>query len=286
MPKSVRVRRDTGERSRNRLAQKRKRRRIIFAASAGVLLLVLAGVFFYAVRMPEFSIQNITIDGTYAISSDAVQKMVENELQDNGFVLIPKRMVFVYPKAALETMLLKEFPQMREVSLSRDSLLGTTLYVKVTERTSYGIWCTDDTTACYQFDASGFLFAPADAFAESYIFYGGVATDTPPITQYFYPGRMDTLRALLDALSPIGLDPHIVRVMNESDVDIELLGGMHIKVSLNTTPEESISALGVALASDALKDKREAIEYIDIRFGNRVYFKFKGENSINTEQQQ
>lgn len=296
MPNRVRVRRDMGQRSRNRLAQKRKKRRIILAVVLGVVVLLMVGGFFYAVRLPQFSIQTIQVEGTYEVSPDALRASVALGLADSGFALIPRRMIFTYPKAAIETKLLQEFPELQSATLSRDSLLGTVLTLRVVERTLYGIWCSSgdalvqtsvldmaatstemstQSIECYEMDASGFIFAPADGFAEFYIFYGGVATSVPPITQYFYPGRMDSLRTLLGALSPIGFDPHIVRVVDESDVDIELLGGMYIKVSLNITPEETISALATVLSSDALKDKQGEIEYIDVRFGNRVYYKFQ-----------
>ena len=290
MPSKVRIQRAAPARGRVSLAQRRKKWRIVWFSLAGVLLIALVAGFLYVVRLPELSIQTVTVSGAYALSADDIRTAAERELSDSGLVLIPRHMIFAYPRAALEAKLLQEFPQLQSVNITRDSLLGTTLQIKVVERTTYGIWCNPlaissvasstelsagSADACYEMDASGFIFAPADGFAEYYLFYGGVATDSPPITQHFYPEHIDTLRALLAKLSPVGLDPHIIRVQDGSDVDIELLGGMHIKASLDMTSEESISALQTALSSDALKDKRDTIQYIDVRFGNRVYFKFK-----------
>ena len=278
MPKKGQSRRKVPVRGRVSLAQKRKKQRIIAAIVGSVLLLALCGGFLYVVRLPEVSIQDIQVEGTYAVSPELVRGIVEQELKDSTLIVIPRRMIFTYPGKDIENALLQHIPRLQSLSLSRDSLFGTTLIVSVVERNAYGIWCAGESEpTCYKMDASGFIFAPADSFAEYYLFYGGMATDTDPIARYFYPDHMEALRNLLNQLSPAGLDPHVVRVLEGSDVEIELLDGMRIRASLEVAPAETVSLLEAALGSDTLKERREDIEYLDARFDNRVYFKFKGE---------
>ena len=53
--------------------------------------------------------------------------------------------------------------------------------------------------------------------------------------------------------------------------------GFEIRASLKGDPGKLIRDLELVLTSDELRGKESRLEYIDLRFGNRVYYKVEGE---------
>lgn len=163
---------------------------------------------------------------------------------------------------------------------------------------------------CYQMDAGGFIFAltgQAEALSVSassteYVFRGGlfgrsIATSTPftatgvtnPIGKTFMQAHLPALVALLNGLGQAGFTPEGAEVENDTDFFIPLAPtqgsgqaqGFTVKAAFGTSPDTLVKNLNLVLSSDALKDKREKLEYIDLRFGDRVYYKLKGETETS-----
>lgn len=276
MPKKVRVRKKVSpERSRIRLAQRRKKQRTILLIVSVILALCLVFGFFYALHLPKLNIQKVSVEGSYSTSATEVYSAVNSQLDKDGFYPVPLRSILFYPKSEIKKNLLQEFPEIKDVEIHRASLLSTELIVRVDERVIYGIWCNGDTSACFNMDAEGVIFSPADGFSEWTIFYGGIEEDGNPIFSVFYDGKMGTLRELLVLMAQNGFDSKTVVVEKDSSIFISLLEGWSVKVSLEEGPEWVIATLQSALKSEALQNKRENLDYIDVRYGNRVYFKFK-----------
>ncbi len=58
--------------------------------------------------------------------------------------------------------------------------------------------------------------------------------------------------------------------------------GFLLKVSYGADAGTLVKNLQLVLQSDVLQGKRDKIEYIDLRFGNRVYYKLKGQPEVST----
>ena len=172
---------------------------------------------------------------------------------------------------------------------------------------------------CYFMDEGGFIFAERPSVAggtadtmTQYVFKGGVpayagvpADSTPsnssrqtgsttlvtesslqatssPIGQRFALTHLAGLVSLLNSLGQSGYHPEGVTLNENNDFSIPLFEGFFIKASFGSQPMTLARNLDLVLASDALRDKHDKIEYIDLRFGNRVYYKLfsEGESSF------
>ena len=145
-------------------------------------------------------------------------------------------------------------------------------------------------------DATGFVFASADAsttpssiFAEPYTFSGALPAqaglDGEPVGQVFIPGHLPGLLALLTVLQQQdGLTPLMVSVVSGQDFSVDFQEGFSLKASFGADAGTLARNLKLVLGSDALSGKESQIEYIDLRFGNKAYFKLKGESATTTSQ--
>lgn len=63
-------------------------------------------------------------------------------------------------------------------------------------------------------------------------------------------------------------------VKNDETLEIGWPGAMQLKISLKDNPQEVAKNLALILEKE-IGDRRDKVDYIDLRFGNRVYYKLK-----------
>ena len=266
-----------GTKRRPTLRDRRRRVRILL----GFCLLLICGGGVWGIHvlsyLPEFSINTISVNGAKELSNDAVKNFIDQKLGTSTNAFFSPRNMFVYPKMAIEKGLSSAFPRVASVNISRASLLAQAIRVEISERAPYARWCTE-THDCYLLDKDGFLFAPDDVMnspESTYLFSGGIASSSP-IGETFLPGNFKNVVGLLDALKSAEFHPQGARVVDDQDYEVPLSEGFFLKVSVGEDPDMVSKNLALVLASETLRGKESALQYIDLRFGNRVYYKLAG----------
>ena len=182
-----------------------------------------------------------------------------------------------------------------------------TLEVSVTERKALYTWCgaTPPTVAnasnqkCYFVDENGYIFDVAPYFSgEIYFkFYGPLAqtglpdtltqneADMDPSGFYFSKQYFKQLASFKDILVGLGLKPVSLYVTGNGDAQVFLSSGTSLadgpKIMLRLIADNFQSVaenLETALTTEPLQsefaNKYSSLQYIDLRFGNKVYYKF------------
>jgi hypothetical protein len=257
--------------------------------------------------LPRYSVSSILVVGTDKVSPEAIRAYVEQELHPPGYHFFAPYNIFIYKPSVLNKAVVAAFPQIASATISHDSVLSTSITVTVTERDQFAVWCSNSShTDCFQLDATGFIFAPAasvpatgidatstDSIAAvifsqqslRYVFEGGVGSTTTgvaPIGQTFVGAHMPAIVALLKVLGQSGFTPTGAIVKSDQDFFVPLAQGFYIKASFGEDPESVASNLHLVLSSDALTGKENQLEYVDLRFGDRVYYKLQGVDQAQT----
>lgn len=253
----------------------RRRRLLRRALLIGVLLLSLAGGALYTVHRPELRIQEVHIFGVSGEREVWVRDSIEVMRARERARLIP-RDTFLLSRSQMEHALLAEFHFIEAGDVRVRGVVHPTLLVTVTERVPYAVWCANPAqAACYFIDAAGLVFSPADGFAEYVLFDGGmIASTTEPLGQRVFSDGV-YIDALYTELVHRGYD--VTRMsLSADEITLTLAQGYTVRVVSGDSVADIVSALTVALASEALRGKTQELEYVDIRFENRVYYAFKG----------
>lgn len=242
-------------------------------------LLVLTGAFAWLSHHPKVTIHSIVIEGAKESSEADIRAVATGVLDDDHFHLFARHSVFWYPKAEILGALLQAVPRLELIHLETDGFWHRPeLIITVAEREPVAVWCRVTGSPCYLLDASGFVFAEVPSTEEvpgSTRFFGGFVSSEDPVAQYFLPTQFEAVQQLLRSLRDAGFEPESFLVSNEYDYDIAFTSGMHVYASFEQSPEVILANLQTALSGDALRGKESEIEYVDLRFGNRVYYRFK-----------
>ncbi len=265
----------------------RARRRRVRALQLFVVLLVLAagawGLHLLS-YLPVITIQTINVTGAHDASPDLVKTFVQSRLNDGTYPYLSRSNIFLYPRASLQRDVAGFFPRIRAATVSRPSFLSTELDVAVQEREPFARWCEADGVTCYEMDSGGFIFADASSTAasvykEQYVFSGGIGTSSLPVGQYFVAGNLPALLALLTIVQQqTALTPQLVTVESPQDFSVQFAEGFSLKASFGADASTLARNLKLVLSSAELAGKQAELEYIDLRFGNRVFYKLKGQD--------
>lgn len=253
-----------------RKEQKRKTRKTILLSLFS--LTVALGVL-YGFSRKEFRITSVDVSGAVRVPESLVRSAVEAQLVGTYWGLIPKAHSLLYPKSVLREALTQEFPTFSGVSISLNNLAS--LRISVREREPLALWCTA-TQVCFLLDETGFVFAEAEPGMEDlYYRFEREATTTPLGSSVLEKTKLNALMSFLGGLEKLGFTPEKVRFLNERELHVFLQGGMQLLLNENEF-ERSLANVETLLSENDLLPTRSGllnVDYIDLRYGNKIYFK-------------
>lgn len=260
-------------------------RRQKLRALAVLFLLVIVGAMLWGVSQLSYSsklaINGVSIVGTRNVPAPLVRAYVETKLYDGTYPILSNKNIFLYPRAGIEESISEYFPRIRTARISRDGLLAQAIIVNIAERQPTALWCAGDISAfrnskdCYLMDDSGFIFAPSTTSSqESFLIFGGnLSVSSSPIGETFLPAHISGVLELQTLLKKAGYAPVGIYAENEQDFSVQFKEGFTLRALFDSDADTLVRDLQLALSSDSLKGKENRLEYIDLRFGNRLYYK-------------
>lgn len=256
------------------------------------LLVLLTGVVLL-MRLQSLRINTITVSGTNVIDPKDVQKIVEDELKQNYVYVFPKQNGLLFPRHTIRQKLFDAFPRFEQVAIGHPSLREIT--ITVMERESVYLWCgmrvpgvDSPDTSCYYVDENGFIFSKAPYFSGTvyFRFFGSnkPILESDPIGESVLPQTLwNQIVLLKENLESLGFAPHSLAIYNGGEYAF-LLSGVPVDTKLRIVFGDKydfkkiFSNLSSALEVEPLKTditkKFTLLEYIDLRYDNKVYYKF------------
>jgi len=257
-----------------------------------VLAIGIVSAFVFFVREPFVRVQAIVIEGEEALSEQEISAALGAHLLGTYATVIPRDSIFFYPREAMERDLSERFKRLKEVEVSGVGF--DSIQVTLDERTPAYLWCGKEkevvTTGCYFLDNEGYVFERAPTFSGSVLvrFYGPLeegeaslsyTTEEDAAGRFFLTSRQFApLAAFLGSATALSLTPSYLVKKESGDAELYLKEGGKVVISLKEDMEKTLSNLESALDAEPLKSdmakRRSALQYIDLRFGNKVFFKF------------
>ncbi len=261
----------------------RKRRRRIIVALAWI---VSAAAALYGIHwvsyLPQYTIQDVEIQGTVSLTREDILGRIDGFFASKGTFISP-RSIFWHDEAGIERMLESDILHIADARVSRDGFMATTLSVALDERVPFARWCATD-ASCYVIDKTGFIFAPYDASStvalEPVSFTGGVSDPGNPLGHSVAAARFPAILSFIAALGQAGYPAASADIDADGNLAFALAAGFTIYVSPGADPVALIRDLRLILGSEALRDHVGELEYVDLRFGNRVFYKLKGQEAV------
>jgi len=264
-----------------------------FWSGFGVLVLVL--VLVVLANLAIFKISEIKITGARVANASDLIQLIDRDLTGRRFFIFPRRNAWFYPEAEIRERIDKKFLNIEAVAFNLANIFNHPLLsIEIRERQPTVRLCRDVTTSeCYLTDRQGLIFAPAPEFSR-HIF--------PTIIQPLIanpigarPLSLNEFSKLLDARRDLEKTfPHdTLSGFVIYQIEILAAGDYSFTAENPLNPEERFEILvnadkdlgfavtnaQIALSSPALVDGLEkngrSLEYLDLRFAPKVFYKFR-----------
>lgn len=267
-----------------RSAEVQEQRRLYFKKVALISLTVfilIAGGLVFILRMESIQIRENNIQGASIIDKNEIVEVINNSLSGNYFWVIPKSNTFLYSVTKLNNILIERFPGISTLDVGRDGLRK--ISVKIEERRPETLWCNDVVEGgipeCYFVDSTGKVFARAPFFSGNvyFIFRGTLGKEDPLGAQIFDSQDFPIFQSFVKQISgKLNLSIVGVEIKSDEDFDLILSSGARILLNKNISYENLYNNIDSVIKSQQISSSSiDTIEYVDMRFGNKVYFKSK-----------
>ena len=226
----------------------------------------------YASYQPFAQIEKVTISGQSLVKEDEVHEKVIGMLAGSRWGSISKNTLLTAPLGAIESTLLDAYPQLRSATIERH-FLTKEISIHLTEHVIYAIWCANDSDSCYYMTRDGYVFSPAQADPLLVKWYSPLPTD--PMRANIGGTYMPQSVALVDGVKGLGLRVERVDIEHDGKELRVGVGSWYIRVSSDMPVDATIRYIKAGLQSKEMQAAQPHLEYLDARFGNRLYFKEK-----------
>jgi hypothetical protein len=247
-----------------------------------------------ASRIKALNINNVIVSGNKVVDSASIEKVVKNNLNGHYLGILPKTNFIIYPKNKIKIDLQNDFKRIKDITLNNENIKN--LEININEYEGKYLYCgnvipelnSKDTQKCYFMDNNGYIFDEAPYFSgEIYFkFYGLVNSITEnPSGNYYNNEIFAKLIEFKTLIEKMDLKPTYIWLNNQDEIYVSLSknGKMEINpiiiLKKDSNLEKMAENLKAAIITEPLKTKLEKnyedLKYIDLKFGNKVYYKFE-----------
>ncbi len=273
--------------------EKRKKKQLLISAVFAVVSILFFVGFLWMTMSPAFQIKNVVVRGNEKFSSDEVVLFTKKYLSGKCWYFLPKSSIFFYSQEDLKKTLQRGFPRFENFSVHIND--AKVLEISLSEREPVALWCGNEKLAistdekCYYLDRNGFVFGEAPTFSGgAYIkMYGqGDLLNENPIGENFVINNVFTkILSIHGVVSKY--DKSILNIFLSEDGTLSFSGVKNCKILFDV--DQSVEILqpnidavfsspswGGGGASEKRVTACENLEYLDFRFGNKIYYREKG----------
>lgn len=283
---------------RERKRKQRTWRIILYVVGFAVLL----GAVTYWSGHSYFRIQQLIVNDLEYINRPDAELIVKEQLEGRYLGLFARSNSFIFPRREIERHLKEAFPSIKEVDA--DFRGRKTIRITIDEYTPIARWCDVAVTpakklehvaeerqqdaipqipdgragaTCYYMNEQAMLFAeaPAADLEQFTTFYGAITAD-PLRATYTTPDQVTQLLQLIKLIRRLQITGTEVWTTTGEVFAIVTEPGAKLYLDSQDDIISVFSNLQTVIERDAINTAQfKNIEYIDLRFGNRVFYKLK-----------
>lgn len=267
---------------------KKRKRRMIRLWSFLFTIIFFIFVIIFSLRAERFLISDIKIEGNTTLKEEVLIKEAEKILDGNYYFIFPKNNFLFYPKSDLKVSIETAFPKVEYATVELNSMQSITINIK--EREPAFVWCVLE-DVCRFLDKKGIIFSDDVGISKDVFLKIDASDKTVDLGEqalaeeevFVLSSLMKVLPEVLNASVLSGSNPIDIKILPEGDYQIHLKEkdkDNHWSLLINFRGDLSklLDNLVSVITSDVFKEESTDVgnlDYIDLRFGRKVFYKFK-----------
>ena len=276
------------------IKRNRRIRRLRLTLFFFVLFIVIVGALSYFSADSKFTINKIVVSGNSIIDTKEIESSINEKLAGRYLHLFSRSNFLIYPHNKIYDSLVIQFPRIEKLSIKREGL--NTINIIINERAGSYLYCGLDLPEkkedigenCYFVNNDGLIFDKApyfsgDVYFKYYLKIEGDSTN-PLGVQMISSERFHELVRFMDGIINLGFDPSYIVIGEDG------LHSLYLKSTGETSSPKILfkadnnlltildnfsTAMGEKEFANEINSKYDILSYIDLRFKNKVLYKFQ-----------
>lgn len=254
------------------------------------MVVLLLGGAIALMNIPGIQIVDVQISGAQSLDKGVFEQATREYLSQKIAYVIPGTNTITFRSDKYVEQMAHLFPKLKSIDarVNRNRILD----IQVEEREATYLWC-NQSEACYFVDQDAFVFTEAPEFSDGVYLklYGGLPDlEQNPIGHSYlslaeFRRIVNTVNNLSDQgirVTRFTIDDQARYVLNlESFTDIKIPSTTKVIIGREFDADEIIEYLGLLSNVEEFKNKLQAIpgqlQYIDLRFPQKIVYKFADE---------
>ncbi|MGB3988153.1 MAG: FtsQ-type POTRA domain-containing protein [Minisyncoccales bacterium] len=230
-----------------------------------LIIIFILSLLYLIIFSPLFEVKEILILGNEKISSEEILEVATKEINSTIFSFDSKSIFFISSKR-LSDSLTKEFPKIGNLEIKR--LIPNSIEIEVKERKPIAVWCNKE---CFFLDKEGVIFETAErpfGFVVIQEEKEALISDNV-LSEKYLSFVLEFWKDVKDLVEIIGF--RIVKL----NIEVITKDNYFIKTITEESASLQAQKLRLAFQEKIPAEKRALLDYIDLRFEDRVYFKYR-----------
>ncbi len=254
---------------RKKINTKNRKKKIILISVIFIILTFISISVFILVG-PQFRIEQIEILGLKNIKRENIEKIIDQEL--NKGIIFKHNNIFLFNINTIEQSISKTY--ILESFEIEKTFNPTQISILLEEKVSALTYIT--TEECFNIDINGLIVEPCNELSNEFIqirdesgeklYAGDLALDKQTV---------DYIIKLNDELQAQGIEIRTYKLPSRDRSDLRVVTGKGFEIYLNMNFEidEQLKRFNILVREEIGADKLNTIQYIDLRFGDKVFYK-------------
>ena len=246
----------------------------IICAVAGAITLL---------RIDALQIRTVTFAGvnSNSLNEATLRSSVLAELSGSRLLIFPRTSFFLANTSAIEKRLKTDFPRIESVTAVKE--FPFKIHISLVERTFWGVFCNgmagSSTPACAYIDPHGIAYqASAEPEGTLIISIHSDTRDDIHIGERVVDASLMEELTVFSEKLPASANIHIadfeLHTRIPSEIRARTVDGFILIFKRGGDIASTLHVLKRVLESE-IKDQRRRLDYIDLRFGNKVFYKLR-----------
>lgn len=240
------------------------------------VLLLIIFLFYFLFLSQIFSIKNIIVNGSlFRVSSDELSKIAWNQTREGRYLIMPQSNIFIFNAGELENKLISQY-NFKKVSINK-IFFNKNININIEEKIITLIWNEGD--KYYNIDSEGNIISEINSLeikvGEYPIVYNQGDSKINNNIIDLNNSDIAAINFLFDEFrknNPINeLIEKFMIDQNVNTVKIKISSGPEIYFNSQEDIKAQLDRLAV-LKKEKLENNFKTLEYIDLRFKERIYY--------------
>jgi cell division septal protein FtsQ len=232
------------------------------------------GVLVYLSTLPKFQITTVEVNDLQFVSKDEVNNVIQKELNKKILWLIPRSNIFLFSSKKIEREIMQN-PAFISVKINKDFF--NTISIIITEQEKHALYCTNESnTLCYFVNPEGMLYSQTQSISDSEILIYVLDKELQNKDFIINTETYKHISNFIKSVKQLDIQIQKMFIFSDGVIEFETNTQTRIRTSIFDNFENNFISFVALFEQNILqKDKMFEIQYIDLRFGNKVFYKNK-----------